>query len=96
MAKEFLSQSNIHFEEKNVSKDQAAALELQKKDIRGVPAFFIGDDVVVGLDKAKLLALIDHRLSKCPKCEQKLRVPMNKGRLEVTCPKCNNKFSVNT
>jgi glutaredoxin 3 len=96
MAKKFLSQNNIHFEERNVSIDYAAAEELQKRNIQGVPSFFIGDDVVVGLDKAKLLALVDHRLAKCPKCGQKMRVPVNKGKIEVTCPKCAEKFGVNT
>ncbi len=96
MAKKFLAQNNIHFEERNVSQDYAAAEELQSRNIRGVPAFFIGDDVVVGFDQAKLLQLIDHRLVECPKCGQKLRVPVNKGKIEVICPKCAEKFVVNT
>lgn len=95
MAKEFLSQNQIHYEERNVSTDYAAAQQLQNKNIRGVPTFFIGEDVVVGLDKEKVLALVDHRLKPCPKCGQKLRVPANKGAVEVTCPKCGEKFSAN-
>jgi rRNA maturation protein Nop10 len=35
-------------------------------------------------------------LAKCPKCGQKMRVPVNKGKIEVTCPKCTEKFGVNT
>lgn len=96
MAKEFLSQNNISYEERNVSIDDEAADELYKRNIRGVPTFFIGDDVVVGFDKAKIMALVDHRVAPCPQCGQKLRVPVNKGSLEVTCPKCETKFSVNT
>lgn len=33
-----------------------------------------------------------HRVFKCPSCRQKVRVPKGKGRIEITCPKCRNKF----
>jgi len=33
-----------------------------------------------------------HKQFKCPKCKNKLRVPRGKGKLQVTCPKCNEKF----
>ena len=33
-----------------------------------------------------------HRYFRCPKCRQKLRVPRGKGRINITCPKCGNKF----
>jgi len=29
---------------------------------------------------------------KCPFCSQKLRIPINKGKLLITCPICQNKF----
>jgi len=96
MAKEFLSKNKIHYEEKNVSLDNQARLELQKRNISGVPAFIIGEDVVVGLDKEKLLKLIDHRVVQCEKCSKKMRVPINKGTIEVTCPKCAHRFNVQT
>lgn len=31
---------------------------------------------------------------KCSSCGQKVRVPRNKGKLRVTCPKCATKFEV--
>lgn len=62
----------------------------------GVPAFLIGDDLVVGLDRQKVLGLVDHRVVHCDQCSQKLRVPVGKGRIRVTCPQCSNKFSVDT
>lgn len=32
------------------------------------------------------------RFFKCPACGQKLRVPKGKGRVEITCPKCGERF----
>lgn len=29
---------------------------------------------------------------KCPACGQKIRVPKGKGKVEITCPKCGDKF----
>lgn len=52
--------------------------ELTRRNISGVPTFLIGEDVVVGLDKAKILELVDHRLIECEECHAKLRVPINK------------------
>jgi len=96
MAKEFLSQNKIHYEEKNVSLDPQARSELQRRNISGVPAFLIGEDVIVGLDKEKILKLVDHRVIQCEKCSKKMRVPTKKGTIEVTCPKCAHVFNVQT
>jgi glutaredoxin 3 len=96
MAKEFLSDNKIHFEEKNISTDPQARLELQRRNISGVPAFIIGDDEVVGLDKEKILKLVDHRVIQCGKCSKKMRIPIKKGTLEVKCPKCAHVFKVQT
>lgn len=63
-----------------------------RRKISGVPTFFIGDDVVIGLDKTKILQLVDHRLMECPNCHTKLRVPTNKGQISISCPKC--KFKI--
>jgi len=32
------------------------------------------------------------KIIKCPQCEQKLRVPLNLGPLEIRCPRCNEMF----
>jgi len=96
MAKEFLSRNNIHYVEKDVNQDMEARRELQRRRISGVPTFLIGDDVVVGLDREKILRLVDHRLATCVNCGQRLRVPTGKGRLQVTCPGCGGSFTVNT
>lgn len=37
-----------------------------------------------------------HKFVKCRSCKKVLRLPKNKGKLNVTCPHCNNHFVVNT
>ena len=29
---------------------------------------------------------------KCPACGQKIRIPRGRGKVEIRCPKCSNKF----
>lgn len=29
-----------------------------------------------------------HKYFKCPQCKQYMRVPKNKGKIQMTCPKC--------
>jgi DNA-directed RNA polymerase subunit RPC12/RpoP len=65
---------------------------MMKRHAAGVPAFLIGDDMIVGLDKSKILALTDHRVVSCPECGTKMRLPANKGQLKVTCSNCGNRF----
>ena len=65
---------------------------MMKLGVTGVPTFLIGEDVVVGLDRNRVLALVDHKLVTCEKCGSKMRVPKNKGTLKVTCSKCGHKF----
>ncbi len=56
--KEFLSQHRIRFEERDVSSDEAALDELQKRGLMTTPVTLIGDEVVVGFDRAKLAQLL--------------------------------------
>lgn len=60
----------------------------------GVPAFIIGNEVVEGLDKVKILKLIDSKVIECPNCRAKLRIPINKGILKINCKKCGESFKV--
>lgn len=78
--------------EKDINLDAEARQEFTRRNIRGVPSFLIGEEVVVGLDQAKILALVDHRVIECEQCHTKLRVPIKRGSLQVTCPKCKNVF----
>lgn len=33
-----------------------------------------------------------HRYFRCPTCKQRVRVPRGKGKLNIRCPKCGNRF----
>ena len=94
MAKEFLAQNKIHFIEKDANADPQARYEMTRRNITGVPAFLIGEDVVVGLDKGKILELVDHRLVKCPNCNTLVRVPTKEGKVSASCPKCKSNLDL--
>jgi len=34
----------------------------------------------------------EHRYFRCPCCRQTVRVPKGRGKINITCPKCRNKF----
>ena len=34
----------------------------------------------------------EHRYFDCPRCRQQVRVPRGKGKIAITCPKCQEKF----
>lgn len=65
-----------------------------QKGIRGVPAFDIDGDIIVGFDKDALLRKIDFKILRCSKCGKKLKYPKNKGQIIITCPECNSKYKV--
>ena len=67
-----------------------------RRGIRGVPAFLIGDEVVVGFDPDRIEQLIDFVIVDCPDCDASLRLPKGKGKLAVTCPKCKTEFKTTT
>lgn len=94
MAKDFLRQNKIHFVEKDVNMDPQARQEMTTRNITGVPTFIIGKDVVVGLDKTKILELVDHHLVKCSNCDTTVRVPTKEGRINARCPKCKSNLSL--
>ncbi len=37
-----------------------------------------------------------HKYIRCKKCKERLRLPRGKGRIEVTCPKCRERFITKT
>ncbi|MGI6129630.1 MAG: glutaredoxin family protein [bacterium] len=59
MVKEFLSEHNVAFEEKDVAVDREARQEMLALTGRtAVPALKIGDDAVVGFDRARISELL--------------------------------------
>lgn len=93
-AKEFLSQNKIHYVEKDINVDKEARSEMLKRKVTGVPTFLIGEDIVIGLDKDKILSLVDHRVVECASCQKKVRVPINKPNIIAKCPNCKNVISI--
>ena len=56
--KEFLSQNNIPFTERNIAADPAALDELEKLGYMTTPVTVVDAQVVVGFDRAKLEVLL--------------------------------------
>jgi glutaredoxin 3 len=61
MAKEFLGQRGVAVQEKDVSRDPAAAAELARLGQRGVPVIVADGEVIVGFDRPRLDALARRR-----------------------------------
>ena len=57
-AKEFLSQHRIVYAERDISKDEAALAELERRGVMTTPVILVDDEVVVGFDQKKLAALL--------------------------------------
>ncbi len=58
MAKDYLNQKKVEFAEKNVQTDAQAREELMKKGHTGVPVIVIGDEEIVGFDRARIDQLL--------------------------------------
>ena len=56
--KEFLSQNNIEFTDRNIAADEAALKELEKVGYMTTPVTVIDGDVIVGFDVSKLRNLL--------------------------------------
>lgn len=57
--KEFLSHHKVQFSERLIDKDPAAMQELtEKTGKRATPVILVGEEIVVGFDRAKLQELL--------------------------------------
>ncbi len=56
--KEFLSQKQLQFDERDVSQDEAALSELEKLGVFTTPVTVIDGEVVVGFDRNRLEQLL--------------------------------------
>ncbi len=60
LAKEFLREHNIDFEEVDVSRDRKAAMELVAKSGQmGVPVIEVDDEIIVGFDVRRLKEVLN-------------------------------------
>jgi len=58
LAKDYLKEKGVAFEEKNVSRDATARKELMSKGFMGVPIINVDDEVIQGFDKNRLDELL--------------------------------------
>ena len=58
MAKDYLKDREVAFEEKNVQTDKEARQELMAMGYTGVPVIGVDDEQIVGFDKARLDELL--------------------------------------
>ncbi|MFA5522845.1 MAG: glutaredoxin family protein [Tissierellales bacterium] len=58
LAKEYLQEKGVSYEEKNISTDPIARKELMQKGYMGVPVIVVNGEEIVGFDKARLEELL--------------------------------------
>jgi glutaredoxin len=59
MAKNYLKQNNVTFDDVDVSKDREQAMDMIKKSgQRGVPVIDYDGEIIIGFDKKRLSELI--------------------------------------
>lgn len=59
MAKDFFHENNVAFTDYDVASDQAKRQEMMDKSGQmGVPVIFVGDDMVIGFNKPKIVELL--------------------------------------
>ena len=46
--------------------------------------------------KKRYIEFRNYKITKCPNCKQKLRLPRKKGKIVVTCKRCGHKFDLKT
>lgn len=95
-AKAFLNENGVPYTEMHVDTDSLALKAYNTLGVQGVPVIVYGKEKIIGFDRERLEALFGKLIIECPECRKKLRLPKNKGVLEVNCPQCSAVFRVNT
>ncbi|MBN2851336.1 MAG: glutaredoxin family protein, partial [Clostridia bacterium] len=95
-AKRYFALNNIKYTEKKVDSDPIARSELSRYGATGVPLIIVDGELIKGFNQARLDQLLKKPVIECPYCRASLRVPKTSGVILVTCPKCNEKFKVNS
>lgn len=65
---------------------------LRKKENRNFLSWIAYVDFRIRLSKFNKEMKKDYKFYRCRKCKNRLRVPRGKGKIEITCPICGNKF----
>ena len=58
LAKDYLADKGVEFEERNVQEDDSARKELMEMGHMGVPVIVIGEEEIVGFDKERIDQLV--------------------------------------
>ena len=58
LAKEYLNEKGVSYEEKNIQTDPSARKELMQKGHMGVPVIIVNGEEIAGFDKARLEELL--------------------------------------
>lgn len=59
--KAYLAEKSLPFTERNVLEDDEAMAEFRELGFRGTPVTIVGDDTIVGFDRARLDAVFAGR-----------------------------------
>ncbi len=60
LAKSFFDENNVEYTDYNVAEDQDKAKEMvEKSGQMGVPVIFIGEEMVVGFDEARIREMLE-------------------------------------
>lgn len=59
LAKDYLNEKGVEFDERNISTSREAREELMAKGHTGVPVIIIDNEEIVGFDKARIDTLLD-------------------------------------
>ena len=54
----------------------------------------LGRSLKDGFERHKQLR--DYKFFRCPGCKNRLRLPRGKGRIQITCPRCGQRFGGRT
>lgn len=65
---------------------------IEKRYAENRKFMYITAPIRVWFDNIRNSSKSSSKVFVCSKCHQKVRVPKGKGKIEITCPKCNYKF----
>lgn len=58
LAKEFLDEKGVRYEERDITTDSAALAELDTKGVMATPVIVVDGEMIVGFNRSRLAALL--------------------------------------